>query len=135
MINRHTTRHCTAAIIVIGVIGTGGCQSSARPPRPSPINHVVFFSLTDPSESAALIADCDQRLAAIPGITSYFCGTPLDTGRATVDAQYDVGLYLGFASIDDYAAYVDHPEHTALVEEWGPEFQTLLIRDVLDESK
>jgi hypothetical protein len=103
--------------------------------RPAAINHVVFFKLKDPSESAALINDCDRMLAVIPGVDSYFCGTPLDTGRgAIVDNNFDVGLYLGFATQEDLAAYVSHLNHVTVVRQWQTQLEWLRVHDVIDQT-
>lgn len=98
------------------------------------MNHPVFVKLKDPTDAPALIADCDARLATIPGVVSYYCGTPLDTGRASVDLGFDVGLYLGFASVADLDAYVAHPAHVALVNDWKPRVEWLRVHDVMDET-
>ncbi len=81
-----------------------------------------------------LIRDCDEWIATIPGIVSYYCGTPFDSGRDGVDDAYDVGLYVGFASPEAYASYVEHPNHVRLVEKWRPRLRSLLVRDVIDET-
>jgi hypothetical protein len=94
----------------------------------------VFFRLHDPSNDAALIADCESMLAAIPGIVSFYAGKHIDTGRATVDSNYDVGMYVGFMDEGAYARSVDHPSHLALVEKWRPRLQWLRVYDVLDET-
>ena len=101
-------------------------------PRPAPINHVVFFKLTDASKADALVADCDRLLSGIPTVTSYFCGKHLDTGRDSVDDAYDVGLYVGFGSKEGYSTYLTHPDHLALVAKWGPDFAEVQVRDVYD---
>ena len=113
------------------VVTSSGCQGWTSN-RPAAINHVVFFTLNDSSRAAELIADCDRRIAGIPGVESYFCGRHVDTGRESVDSNYDVGFYVGFDSFEDYARYVEHPEHKALVEDWQPHLREMLVRDVYD---
>ena len=115
-----------------------GCSASQRaadtlPPRPALINHVVFFVLKDAADIPELIRDCDQRLARIPGVTSYFAGEHIDVGRSSVDSSYDVCFFVGFDSVEDYMAYVDHPEHIAVVEKWRPRWESIVVRDVLDD--
>lgn len=119
-------------LIVLPLLLLTACAST--PHRPARINHVAYFVLQNPDDAAALIADCDDMVAQIPGITSYYCGTPLDTGRETVDGNYDVGFYVGFDTEDDLAAYVVHPAHVALVETWRPRLASLRVHDVLDET-
>ena len=101
-------------------------------PSPASINHVVFFKLKNPADADALISDCDQRLAPIPGVTSCFVGTHHDIGRGAIDSDYDVAFYVGFASEADYRAYLDHPEHIALVQHWRPRWEWIRIYDVKD---
>ena len=126
-------RTITAALLLAAAILTG-CRT-VGPTRPGLINHVVFFQLNDPADATELIADCDRELATIPGVTGYYCGTHLDTGRGDrVDGDYDVGFFVSFDSEEAYSRYVAHPQHVWLVEKWGPEFESLRIYDVLDET-
>ena len=113
-----------------------GCQSSGKlPPRPSRISHLVFIKLQNPADTAELIRDCDTLLAPIPGVASYACGEHLDTGRgASVDSDYDVGVYLGFSSERDYTRYVEHPDHVAGVNKWRPRWQWIRILDFAEPS-
>ena len=134
-----------AAVIMLSGCASTNSDTSATPsagvmkmpaPRPAPINHVVFAKLKDPAQREALIIDCDTMLAVIPGTASYYCGTPLDTGRgASVDGNYDVGLYLGFHTVEALNGYVVHPNHVALVEKWRPQLEWLRVHDVIDETR
>ena len=110
-----------------------GCTEHG-PARPARINHLAFFVLNDPADAPELIGDCDAMAGAIPGITSYYCGTHLDTGRETVDGSYDVGFYVGFDTVEDLQGYVAHPEHVALVTKWRPRLESLRVHDVLDDT-
>ncbi len=125
--------------LVLCCITLAGCAATrtSRPiaPRPAIINHIVFFTLNDPADADALIHDCDTLLASIPGVVTYACGKHLDTGRPTVDGNYDVGLYVGFNSREDYAAYVEHPAHKDLVTCWRPKIKSMRIHDINDETK
>lgn len=123
-------------LLTIAVSMAAGCATAHRgaPPRPARINHVVLFKLKNPADAAELIADCDRLLARIPGIVSYFAGPPLDTGRATVDGDYHVGFFVGFQTEDDYANYVQHPQHIAAVNKWRPRWQWIRVHDVIDDS-
>lgn len=114
---------------------TGQAASeSATPSRPAAISHVVFFKLHDAAQSDALLSDCDRLLPGIPGVISYAAGRHLDTGRATVDSDYDVGLYIGFETADAYQGYVSHEQHVALVEAWRDRLDWYRVYDVLDET-
>jgi hypothetical protein len=115
-------------------LATIGCASRSTVRRPAIINHVVFISLHDNADVDELIADCDAMLTTIPGVASYGAGTHLDTGRSAVDGNYDVGLFIGFNSRDDYAVYVDHPNHIALVTKWKPGIKQMRIFDINDDE-
>lgn len=124
-----------ALLLALTFVTIGGCAAtSPSAPRPARISHVVLVKLTDPADAPALLADSDAMLAGIPGVTAYAAGTHLETGRATVDADYSVGLYIGFESEAAYAGYVDHPAHVAYVAKWRPRLEWLRIYDVLDET-
>lgn len=125
------------SVLLAGCAHSGGTYCPAtnnRPTRPALINHIVFFQLNDPADADELIAVCDERLGTIPGVVSYFCGKHIDTGRANIDTDYDVGFFVGFNSEEDYAAYVSHPEHIAVVQEWRPKFKSLVVRDIFDDT-
>ena len=124
-----------AFLTAVSLAGCAAGRAAAhRPRRPAPISHVVFATLRDPADAAELIRDCDARLAPIPGVAAYACGPHLDTGRPSVDGDYHVGLYIGFETEADYAAYVEHPNHTALVADWSPRMVRLRVHDVWDAT-
>lgn len=97
----------------------------------APITHVVLVQLKDPTRIVELIEDCDRALPGIEGVDGYSCGVPLDMGRASVTKDYDVGIYVGFATPEAYRAYVDHPRHLALVERWRDGWKAVRIFDVV----
>ena len=110
-------------------------QSRAtRPMAPAAINHIVFFKLRDPGDAGALIDDSRRMLGEIPGVLSLFAGPHIDTGRASVETDYDACLYVGFATPDDYAAYVVHPNHTGLVGKWKDRFEWYRVYDITDAT-
>lgn len=112
---------------------TGGCQGTLSR-RPSLISHVVFFDLADPAEADALRSDCDTLLADIESIQTYACGRHLETGRSMVRSDYDVGLVVGFAAEEDYAAYLVDPLHVSLVQKWTPKLDELRVYDIFDPT-
>jgi hypothetical protein len=122
-----------SSVAILMCVWGVGCARTPAPP--GLITHVVFSTLDDPADARALIRDCDEWIAPIPGITSYACGAPYDSGRARVDGGYDVGMVLGFASEAAYEAYVTHPNHVRLVEKWRPRTRVVEIRDVIDERE
>ncbi len=122
-------------VLVIAAMSAVSCATMDRmPERAAAINHVVLLKLNDPEQAPALIKDCDDLLAPIPGVVSYFCGSPIDTGRTTVTADYDVGLYVGFDSVEDYLVYVEHPDHKTLVANWRDRLASLSVRDIHDRD-
>jgi len=144
-------RISAAAVLALGgwFAAAGGCatgsgaaadgrgaagEAGAGPGRPARINHLAFFKLTDPGDRDALVRDCDELLASIPGVVSYYAGPPLDIGRDRVDGDYDVGFYVGFETVEAYEGYVVHPNHLEVVERWGPRLEWLRVHDVLDET-
>jgi hypothetical protein len=136
----------TATIVSALVLFSAcGCHSASRAqnaslheaqaPRPAAINHFAFFKLKDPADAAPLIADCDAMLGTIPGVVSYFAGRHLDTGRGErIDSNYDVAFYVGFQTQADYARYVEHPRHKAMLQKWQPRWESIRVLDVLDAT-
>ena len=126
--------HPLRCLVLVVVLLPACATTPSNPPRPARINHVVFFKLQDPSDAAELINDCDAKLASIPGVVAYFAGPHLDTGRSTVDSDYDIGLYVGFMTEAAYRGYVEHPSHLEVVAKWKPSLERLLVRDIIDET-
>ena len=58
---------------------------------------------------------------------------PLGSKTISFELEYDF-LLIWFASAKDYAAYLAHPNHVALVEKWKPRLTMLEVYDVIDES-
>lgn len=122
-------------VVLLFALLLPACASYHRyPVRPAVINHVVFIKLADPGDRNQLIADSDRLLIEIPGVVSYYAGEHVDIGRPNVVSDYDVGLYVGFASVPDYEAYLAHPNHVQLVEDWKPRMQWLRVYDIRDDS-
>lgn len=107
-----------------------GCSTQTRPIDPGLINHVVLFKLGDPADIEALKRDCDELLKPIPSVAVYACGGHHETGRPTVDASYDLGLYVSFKDDRAYQAYLADPEHIALVEKWKTRWTDITIYDI-----
>ena len=124
-----------SCIILLAAVTLCGCATTqAIPSRPAAVSHIVFIKLNDSSETDALLADCDAKLSAIPGVVSYAGGAHLDTGRATVESNYDAGIYIGFDNEADYAAYVAHPNHVSLVNDWKAKMRWLRVYDIYDPT-
>lgn len=125
---------CAAlGIAITGCASTPEAQSLARKADldTPPITHVVLVQLKDPTRTAELIADCDQVLPAITGVSGYSCGVPLVTGRTNVTGDYDVGIYVGFRTDADYRSYVDDPRHLSMVDRWRDGWKAVRIFDVV----
>jgi len=125
---------CAAlGIALVGCASTPEAQSLARKADldTAPITHVVLVQLKDPTRTAELIADCDQVLPAIKGVSGYSCGVPFVTGRTNVTGDYDVGIYVGFRTEAEYRAYVDDPRHMAMVDRWRDGWKGVRIFDVI----
>lgn len=124
-------------IMLIGFVvhsGCASCGSHDSAPRPALINHVVFIELNSPDESQQLIDDCDDLLATIPTVHSYYCGRHLDIGRDTVLHDYDVAACMGFESEAGLRDYVEHPQHIELVNRWRSRIKRLRVYDVHDPT-
>lgn len=80
------------------------------------LHHVSLLNFSDSLSSdaiEALAANIRDLQHQIPEIAAYTVGT-----SAQVDADAaDIAIYAQFASIDDYRAYKDHPEHQSLIIE------------------
>jgi hypothetical protein len=113
---------------------SSGVHTVALAQRPAPINHIVQFKLKNPADAAELIADCDRDLAIVPGVVSYFAGTPLKSDRPGVDQSFDVCFYAGFNSVEDYNRYLEHPNHRAAVTKWKPRWDSIRITDIVDPT-
>ncbi|MCC5822177.1 MAG: Dabb family protein [Phycisphaerales bacterium] len=128
------TRTMPAAIAVLFLLPfLAACSGSPASPRPvATISHVVFVNLADPSDADELLADGRAMLATIPTVTAYSAGPHIDTGRATVLDDYDIGMILGFDDVEGLNAYVVHPDHVAFVDKWRPRLTGLRVYDIHD---
>ena len=128
-----------SVVLVSVVISLSGCVSghssigpvtdARRVQMPGALQHVVLVDLADDAEIAAMKAASDELLPQIPLVRGYICGTPVDIGRANVADDYDLGIVVQFASVEDYKAYLDHPLHKQLVTEWRPKWRRSYIVD------
>ena len=116
-------------LAIVTGLSQAGCATSG-PRRPAAINHIVLFKLNDPAQADTLIDDCSSRLANIPGIVSFFAGRHVEIGRPGIEHDYDVGFYAGFDSVEDYAAYVSHPDHLAFARQWKPRLAWIRKNDI-----
>ena len=120
--------------IAITICLIAGC-SAVRAPRPGVINHVVIFKLKNPDSIQELLIDCDQHLAKIPGVASYYAGEHFDIGRDDVDSDYDVVFYAGFKSQQALEEFVAHPVHIRIKSKWEPRLQWSRIHDTIHRER
>lgn len=133
---RPTSWSGVPALVAVALL-LGGCAGTpaAGPVRPAPILHLVYFHLEDPGDAPALLGDCQELLPGIPGVVAYAGGTHLDTGRESVDGDYDVALLVGFADVDAYRVYLGHEAHLELLARWQDKLAGYTIHDVLDQPQ
>ena len=77
-------------------------------PPVASLNHVVLISLADPADAAGakpIVGGCWRRSR----VRTLWVGTPVDTGRAAVDGDYEVGLCVGLDGTDDLQRYLEAP--------------------------
>ena len=86
------------------------------------VQHVVFVTLANPSDAAAMKADSDAVFPKIPGVLNYACGPHIDVGRKNIRQDYTLGVLVEFATVDAYRAFQANPEHVALIKKWKPKW-------------
>ncbi len=124
---------CLAAVALAAGAMLGGCASTdfeRKAAGSSHLNHVVLISLADPMDAEACAADCRTMLSEIDAVETIWVGTPVDTGRAAVDGDYEVGLCVGFETMEGLQAYLEDPRHLELVNLWKPRATGFRIFDV-----
>lgn len=80
------------------------------------VRHLVLLRFHDGTgpEQVQALADGLRRLPGlIPEIAGYHVGPDLSLAETT----WDFGISADFGSVDDFAAYRDHPEHRAVVRD------------------
>lgn len=121
------------AVLIVVIPALTGCESdpaASKRAHQALLQHVVLVSLQDPADAAALEADCNRLLPPIESVRTWWIGTPVDTGRAAVDGEYEVGLCVGFDSLEGLADYQSDPRHLELVDLWRPRATRFRIFDV-----
>jgi hypothetical protein len=81
------------------------------------IAHNVYFTLVDkrPETVKAMVDDCHEYLADLPGIVFYAAGTPVQDDSAGNDGEYDVALHIVLTDLAALQAYMKHPRHRELI--------------------
>lgn len=119
---------------ICAAVLAGGCQGH-RPASAPLISHIILFDLREPAEASELLSDCDTYLADINSIETYVSGEHFESGRPMVLSDYDVGLIVGFATPEDYAAYLSDPLHVRLVEKWQSRVEQMRVYDISNPTK
>ena len=83
----------------------------ARSENPTLLRHVVLISLKDSANRAELERDCKKYLSNVPGVIDLEIASPVDIGRANVDGDYNIAVFVSFESLEQYKAYleIDNP--------------------------
>lgn len=107
-----------------------GLACNAPAPGPEAIVHSAYIELRDGRDSAALVASCRRRLAHIPGIVALHAGPrQVSQRRAANDARFHVALTIVFEDEAALEAYLVHPDHVAVVEDFTPLIRSLRVFD------
>jgi Stress responsive A/B Barrel Domain len=91
------------------------------------IRHTVVFKLKHPlaSREELEFLQTAQKLAAIPTVKNFECLRQISKKN-----NYDFGLSMEFASVQDYQIYNDHPDHIHFVQtRWIPEVNDFMEID------
>lgn len=81
------------------------------------IRHVAMFTWKDSADGPAIkafSAGLSTMPELVPGIIRYEHGDDLQLGPGTADYV----LVADFATVEDYRAYAQHPDHVAFVDEY-----------------
>jgi len=105
-----------------GANANAGANASAAKISSAHVQHVVFVTLANPSDAAAMKADSDAVLPKIPGVLNYACGPHIDVGRKNIRQDYTLGILVELSSVEAYRAYQANPEHIALIQKWKPKW-------------
>jgi len=120
--------------LCLALAGCASSSSGSDGAQPAPLMHLVYIQLLDPGDLDELRADCVRLLTGIPGVHDLALGTHFESGRETVDSDYDLLLFMRFDDGDDYRAYVEHADHVALVDKWRARFRSLTVSDAWADS-
>ena len=78
------------------------------------IRHVVMFRWNDEVD-AAHVAATSAAFALLPGRITHILSYAYGADLGLVPSNFDYAVTGEFASVDDFIAYRDHPDHQALV--------------------
>jgi len=98
--------------------------------------HVVLIWLKEPGnqDHRHTVIEATRGFSHLPGIEQIRIGAPIPSDRATVDASFDVGLYMVFESTSALDAYLAHPEHKQAQKSiLGSLVRKVLVYDFYDD--
>ena len=93
--------------------------------------HTVYFWLKptlDPERRAAFRNGVDS-LRTIPCAEAVYVGTPAATDRPVIDKSYDIGLTVILSDMAAHDAYQIDPIHRRFVDEFGGDWERVVIYD------
>ena len=108
------------------MLALAACHTMRVKPAGGPdpaLQHVVLVELDDPALAAAMTRDMQEAFERIPTLRRWEIGPHVDTGRATVQRWYTLGVLTQFDSVADYQAYLQDARHEALVQKWKPHWK------------
>jgi len=93
--------------------------------------HSVFFWLKSDLdvERRAAFRGGVESLRGIACAEAVYIGTPAPTDRPVVDRSYDIGLTVVLKGMAAHDAYQVDPVHRAFVEEFGGDWERVVIYD------
>ncbi len=111
-----------AALIAALITATGFAITSRTAPEPpsTPLAHMVFFTLAEPSEENAekLVKACETYLTKHKGTLHFSTGTRVEElDREVNNTEFGVALHLIFDSKASHDTYQSHPRHLKFIEE------------------
>ena len=113
---------CAFACMLSACAASGGANTNGGKITSEHVQHLVFVTLANPGDAAAMKADSDAVLPHIPGVLNYACGPHIDVGRKNIRQDYTLGILVEFSNVDAYRAYQINPEHVALIKKWKPKW-------------
>ena len=118
-------------LLLLAGLPMSGCGTPApqHPIDAGGVSHIVLFTLAQPEDAEELEQDCARLLKPIESVRVYACGNHIDTGRPIVRGDYDVGLLVSFEDEQGYQAYLNDPDHLALVAKWKDRWTDILLYD------
>lgn len=97
------------------------------------IRHIALFWLKNPdsAEDRKMLAEGLETLRGIEQVRKLHIGVPARTdARDVVDHSWSISETMRFDSLEDQAAYQDHPVHQAFIARCGHLWERVLVYDI-----